>query len=63
MAPKESRFADIPISLKQIKENKSDRGITIETISVVRQLNINSDTIKVTNKIPSTRLCNTVPVA
>jgi hypothetical protein len=46
-----------------MKENKRDIGIMIETIMVVRQLNIKRETSSVTNKIPSTRLWRTVFVA
>ena len=53
----------MPISRKQINANNNASGITIDTINVVRQLNMKSDTNKVTSKIPSTRLCITVPDA
>ena len=60
MAPIESRLADIPIARKQIKANRRANGITTATITVVRQSAIKINTINVTNKIPSIRLCVTV---
>ena len=62
-APRDNKFADIFINLKQINANNKASGTTMETIRVVLQLNMNNDTIKVTSNIPSTRLCITVPVA
>ena len=62
-APNDSKFAFIPLSLKQIKAKSRDSGIISETISVVRQSAIKTNTIRVTRIIPSARLCNTVCVA
>ncbi len=53
MAPSESRFADMPMKCRQIKANNNESGIIMETIRVVRQLNIKSDTTSVTNRMPS----------
>jgi hypothetical protein len=46
----------MPIRLRQMKENRRERGIMIETINVVLQLNMKRETTRVTNKIPSMRL-------
>ena len=56
IAPIESRLADIPIALRQIKAKSSANGITMPTITVVRQSAIKIKTINVTNNIPSIRL-------
>ena len=63
MAPIESRLADIPITCKQIKANNRDKGIMTATTTVVRQSAIKMNTMKVTNSMPSTRLCVTVCTA
>ncbi len=62
-APSDSRLALMPIRCRQIKANSKARGIMMDTISVVRQLNMKRDTSSVTNKMPSTRLWRTVCVA
>ena len=63
IAPIESRLADIPINRRQMKANNSASGMMIETISVVRQSAMNSNTIQVTKKIPSSKLRVTVCTA
>ena len=63
IAPIESRFALIPIARRQIKAKSSANGIIMDTITVVRQSAIKINTMKVTSKIPSARLCVTVRTA
>ena len=60
MAPMESRLADMPMTRKQIKANSRAKGITTATTTVVRQSAMNINTMNVTNKMPSTRLRDTV---
>ncbi|MND98906.1 hypothetical protein D3C80_912770 [compost metagenome] len=59
-APKESRLALIPASLRHRNANNRARGMTMETITVVRQSAMKSNTIRVTSTIPSIKLCMTV---
>ena len=63
IAPIESRLADIPIARKQMNANNNANGMTTATITVVRQSAMKIKTIKVTNNIPSIRLCVTVLTA
>ena len=62
IAPIDSRLALMPLSLRQMKAKSSASGITIPTMSVVRQSAMKRNTITVTNTIPSRRLCITVSV-
>ena len=60
MAPMLSKLALIPFSRRQIKAKSSASGMTMLTVSVVRQSAINSSTITVTSTMPSMRLWMTV---
>ena len=55
-APMLNRFAFIPFKRMHIKANNNDSGITMLTVTVVRQSAIKIKTIKVTKRIPSKRL-------
>ncbi len=56
-APRDRRLALMPAIFRHRNANSSDSGMTMETISVVRQSAINRNTITVTKIIPSIRLC------
>ena len=63
IAPIDKRLALIPIARRQIKAKRSANGIMIDTITVVRQSAMKINTMKVTSRIPSARLCVTVLTA
>ena len=63
IAPIESRLALMPMARRQIKAKSSANGMIMDTITVVRQSAIKINTMKVTSKIPSIRLCVTVRTA
>jgi hypothetical protein len=60
IAPIESRLAVMPFIRIQKKANSNDNGIIIDTMTVVRQSNINMRYDHRDQSIPSRRLCNTV---
>ncbi|EJX02245.1 hypothetical protein EVA_09650 [gut metagenome] len=46
-----------------MKAKSRERGMTVPTMSVVRQSRMKSNTTKVTRRMPSSTLCITVPTA
>ena len=56
MAPILNKFAVIPFNRIQINANNKANGMTILTVTVVRQSAMNNKTMQVTRIIPSIKL-------